>query len=140
MGRSVVGRLLFLQSSLCLPSSTCRPPCISFSFKRSLPPLLLLSQWKSEQHRLRSRNERLPLQQQSRTELLLAAPLITLTRSRAFLSLSRRQALCGSSRHSHAPLPFRVGHLPQQPPRKHVRSLPSKSTVQICSTIFLRTF
>merc|ERR1712070_155424 len=79
---------MLLQSSLCRPSFSPPSPCISFSFKRSLPPLLLLSLLKSEQYRLRSKNERQPLQQQSKTEPLLAAPLITLTLFPAFLSPS----------------------------------------------------
>merc|ERR1712070_1258667 len=131
---------MLLQSSLCRPTWGPPSPCISFCFKHSLPPLLLLFLLKSEQYRLRSKNEQQPLQQQSRTELLLAAPLTTLTRSPAFLSLSHRQALYGSSRHSHAPRPFQVGHLLQQLLRKHVRNLPSRLTAQTCPTISLRTF
>merc|ERR1711959_780959 len=93
----------------------------NLSFRRSLSPPLLLSLLKSEQYLRRLKNERQPLQQQSRTGPLLAAPLTTLTRSLAFLSLSRRQALSGSSRHSHALRPFRVEHSLRLPLRRRVR-------------------
>merc|ERR1712070_851689 len=141
MGRNklVEGRLLLLQSSLCLPSFSSPSPCITFSFRRSLSPPLLLSLLKSEQYLLRLKNERQPLQQQSRTEPLLAAPLTTLTLSPASLSLSRQQALSGSSRHSHALRPFQVEHSLRLPPRRHVHSLPFRSTARICLTISLQT-
>merc|ERR1711977_378923 len=130
---------MLLRSSLCRPTWGPPSPCISFCFKHSLPPLLLLSLLKSEQYRLRSKNERQPLQQQSRTEPLLAAPLITLTLFPASLSLSRQQALSGSSRHSHALRPFQVEHSLRLPPRRHVHSLPFRSTARICLTISLQT-